>query len=311
MIFLPLPELLYVAERTLGPDYAVRDYGLLEAALARPKATAFGKDAYPDLDAKAAAKSPESAQEAPAFRHGEEWECINVHVRDPYRSIGYPVRVRTAYRCRAYPDEAQQQVLARTFGCVRVVWNRTLAARHARYATESKPTSYAQTDAALTAMKKTLARELSGENLCLAIVGPAGRAEPQVTAALHTVDPDGAWTTRKSNVTDTELDALYRGAWLLLQPSQSEGYGLPVGEAASMGLPALHSGGGALSEIAPRAVPSPDDPGSYATEICSMLAPHAYSEAASASIAAARQHTRARFTATIAQALAVPAAGEG
>ena len=46
-------------------------------------------------------------------------------------------------------------MLARTFGCVRVVWNRILAARHARYATESKPTSYAQTDAALTAMKKT------------------------------------------------------------------------------------------------------------------------------------------------------------
>jgi putative transposase len=44
------------------------------------------------------------------------------------------VRVRTAFRCRAYPDPAQQQVLARTFGCVRVVWNRTLAARQARYA---------------------------------------------------------------------------------------------------------------------------------------------------------------------------------
>jgi death-on-curing protein len=28
---------------------------LLESALARPRATAFGKDAYPDLDAKAAA----------------------------------------------------------------------------------------------------------------------------------------------------------------------------------------------------------------------------------------------------------------
>jgi death-on-curing protein len=54
VIFLTLPELLHVAERTLG-DYAVRDYGLLEAALARPQATAFGKDAYPDLDAKAAA----------------------------------------------------------------------------------------------------------------------------------------------------------------------------------------------------------------------------------------------------------------
>ena len=55
MIYLTLPELLHVAERTLGPDYTVRDYGLLEAALARPQATAFGKDAYPDLDAKAAA----------------------------------------------------------------------------------------------------------------------------------------------------------------------------------------------------------------------------------------------------------------
>jgi putative transposase len=66
----------------------------------------------------------------------------------------YPVRVRTAYRCRAYPGEAQQQVLARTFGCVRVVWNRTLAARHALYHAEGKSTSYAETDRALTAMKK-------------------------------------------------------------------------------------------------------------------------------------------------------------
>ena len=55
MIYLTLAELLYVAERTLGPDYAVRDYGLLEAAVARPQATVFGKDAYLDLDAKAAA----------------------------------------------------------------------------------------------------------------------------------------------------------------------------------------------------------------------------------------------------------------
>jgi putative transposase len=62
--------------------------------------------------------------------------------------------VRTAYKCRAYPDQAQQQVLARTFGCVRVVWNRTLAERHARYATEGTGTSYAATDRALTAMKK-------------------------------------------------------------------------------------------------------------------------------------------------------------
>ncbi len=55
MIYLTLPELLHVTERTLGTDFIVRDYGLLEAALARPQATAFGKDAYPTLDGKAAA----------------------------------------------------------------------------------------------------------------------------------------------------------------------------------------------------------------------------------------------------------------
>jgi putative transposase len=62
--------------------------------------------------------------------------------------------VRTAYRCRAYPDSTQQAVLNRTFGCVRVVWNQTLAARQWRYATERKATSYAETDRALTVMKK-------------------------------------------------------------------------------------------------------------------------------------------------------------
>jgi putative transposase len=45
-------------------------------------------------------------------------------------------------------------MLNRTFGCVRVVWNRTLAARRERYATEGASTSYAETDRALTAMKK-------------------------------------------------------------------------------------------------------------------------------------------------------------
>ncbi len=62
--------------------------------------------------------------------------------------------MRTAYKCRAYPDQAQQQVLSRTFGCVRVVWNRTLAGRRARWHLERKGTSYAETDRALTVMKK-------------------------------------------------------------------------------------------------------------------------------------------------------------
>ena len=59
-----------------------------------------------------------------------------------------------AYKCRAYPDADQQQVLARTFGCVRLVWNRTLADRHRLYHTEGKSLSYAASDAALTVMKR-------------------------------------------------------------------------------------------------------------------------------------------------------------
>jgi putative transposase len=65
-----------------------------------------------------------------------------------------PVIVRTAYRCRAYPDQAQQQGLNRTFGCVRVVWNCALAARQARWHRTGTGTSYAESDRALTAMKK-------------------------------------------------------------------------------------------------------------------------------------------------------------
>ncbi len=55
MIFLELDELLYVATRTLGTEPQVRDVGLLESALARPQASAFGEDAYSTIHQKAAA----------------------------------------------------------------------------------------------------------------------------------------------------------------------------------------------------------------------------------------------------------------
>lgn len=54
MIYLTLPELLHVAERTLD-EVLICDVGLLESAIARPQASAFGEDAYPTLDAKVAA----------------------------------------------------------------------------------------------------------------------------------------------------------------------------------------------------------------------------------------------------------------
>jgi death-on-curing protein len=55
VIFLELEELLHVASRTLGSEPNVRDLGLLESALTRPRASAFGQDAYPSIHEKAAA----------------------------------------------------------------------------------------------------------------------------------------------------------------------------------------------------------------------------------------------------------------
>lgn len=55
MIFLNLEELLHVATRTLGSEPEIRDAGLLESALGRPRASVFGEDAYSTIHEKAAA----------------------------------------------------------------------------------------------------------------------------------------------------------------------------------------------------------------------------------------------------------------
>ena len=52
---LDLEDLLVAAEVALGGPPQVRDIGILEAALARTRASVYGEDAYPDLHAKAAA----------------------------------------------------------------------------------------------------------------------------------------------------------------------------------------------------------------------------------------------------------------
>lgn len=52
--FLTLADLLEIAGATIG-DVAVRDFGLLESALARPQTTVFGDLAYPSLLEQAAA----------------------------------------------------------------------------------------------------------------------------------------------------------------------------------------------------------------------------------------------------------------
>ena len=53
--FLDTDDLIELACRLLGDPPPVRDVGLLTAAAARPQASAFGSDAYPDIWTKAAA----------------------------------------------------------------------------------------------------------------------------------------------------------------------------------------------------------------------------------------------------------------
>lgn len=53
--YLDLDDLLGLSVALLGDPPPVRDLGLLAAAAARPQASAFGDDAYPDVWSKAAA----------------------------------------------------------------------------------------------------------------------------------------------------------------------------------------------------------------------------------------------------------------
>lgn len=53
--FLDLDDLVELARSLLGDLPPIRDIGLLGSAAARPRTTAFGEDAYPDLVTKAAA----------------------------------------------------------------------------------------------------------------------------------------------------------------------------------------------------------------------------------------------------------------
>jgi death-on-curing protein len=53
--YLDLDDLMAAADVAVGRRPEVRDWGLLESALARPKATIFGEDAYAGLNGKAAA----------------------------------------------------------------------------------------------------------------------------------------------------------------------------------------------------------------------------------------------------------------
>lgn len=62
--------------------------------------------------------------------------------------------VKRAYKYRFYPDEQQEVLLRRTFGCVRVVYNKALQERTEAWHQRRESVNYAQTSRMLTGWKK-------------------------------------------------------------------------------------------------------------------------------------------------------------
>src|SRR5690242_16385219 len=64
-------------------------------------------------------------------------------------------QVKRAFRYRFYPTNEQAAELSRTFGCVRLVYNKALEERTRAWYGEQRRVSYVQSSAALTEWKKT------------------------------------------------------------------------------------------------------------------------------------------------------------
>ncbi|HEX9334490.1 MAG TPA: helix-turn-helix domain-containing protein [Pseudonocardiaceae bacterium] len=62
--------------------------------------------------------------------------------------------VQRAFRYRFYPTEGQAAELSRTFGCVRLVYNKALEARTVAWRQEQRRIGYAASSALLTAWKR-------------------------------------------------------------------------------------------------------------------------------------------------------------
>jgi putative transposase len=64
--------------------------------------------------------------------------------------------MRRAFKYRWYPTSEQAALLARTFGCVRYVWNRALSERTDAWHQRQQHTSYQDASAWLTRWKRDI-----------------------------------------------------------------------------------------------------------------------------------------------------------
>lgn len=109
--YLEFEDLLAAAQAAIGGRPEIRDVGLLQSAVERPRSTAFGEEAYPDLDAKAAALLHSIVAGHPLI--------------DGNKRLGW-VAVRLFYRMNdadihPQPDEAYELVVEVAGGTIRDV----------------------------------------------------------------------------------------------------------------------------------------------------------------------------------------------
>jgi alpha-1,2-rhamnosyltransferase len=140
-----------------------------------------------------------------------------------------------------------------------------------------------------------MARSALGDDVHLALVGPAGRSEGDVMRRVRTADPDGSWIRRLMGISDFALEETYRSAWVVLQPSFDEGFCLPLAEAAAHATPAVHSGRGSMPEVVTCVNADSVLSEVLSQRIVELADPHRYLDASLSALADCRRMSPARF----------------
>jgi glycosyltransferase involved in cell wall biosynthesis len=127
----------------------------------------------------------------------------------------------------------------------------------------------------LGAYSRFVTRRLELGQLSVPRLVLAGRAQPGSERWLQalTEPPLAGRATHLGYVPDADREGLYRGAAVLVLPSFNEGFGLPVLEAMTVGVPVIGSNRGAIPEVLGDSglLVSPDEPQELAAALERLL----------------------------------------
>jgi len=142
-------------------------------------------------------------------------------------------------------------------------------------------------------------------DLHLVVVGREGWRVEETAAKLRERDANDPRVHWLQSATDSELEALYRDAFLVVAPSFSEGFGLPVAEALARGRVVLSSNGGALREAGGDAAEyfDPESPAELEALLRRHLTDDAHHQARSAVAAAVEPRRWSQVAADLAEFL--------